>query len=81
MTRRFALLLIGGIVEAMKGEKPQQQFGIFIPTPPPKPSNLTIDIGQWEKWTVTHKGESVTFTADELFAALKADATHSPVEK
>ncbi len=63
MTRRLALLLIGAFAQTSRIESLRW-------TAPTAPVHLHIDLNNWDGWTVTHRGKSVTFTSEQIFAAL-----------
>lgn len=72
MTRRQALLLLGGLVQNyVDGQNQTLSTSNVFKMPPREPVHLAIDLGQWSEWRVTLNGETVTFTAAEMFAALK----------
>lgn len=64
MTRRMAMTFLGAFTQA-------STTGALHVWQETAPARLHISMDQWSDWTVHYKGESVTFTSAELFAALK----------
>ncbi len=64
MTRRLALLTLGAFAHTATPDT------LGTPQRFTAPAHLTIDLNNWDAWTITHRGKELTITSDDIFAAL-----------